>query len=42
LLKVETIDTTLPAEVARQQMTTALRSFLSFADLGGLTKPYRQ
>jgi len=42
LLKVETIDTTMPAELARQQMTTALRSFLAFADLGGLTKPYRQ
>ena len=41
LLKVETIDTTLPAEAARQQMTTALRSFLAFVDLDGLTKPYR-
>jgi exosortase J len=41
LLKVETIDTTLPADVARHQMITDLRSFLSFIDLDGLTKPYR-
>jgi exosortase J len=42
LLKAETIDTTLPAEIARQQMTAALRSFLSSVDLEGLTQPYRQ
>ncbi|WP_433969610.1 exosortase J [Tunturiibacter gelidiferens] len=42
LLKVETIDTTLPVEVARQQLTTDLRSFLGSVDLDGLTKPYRQ
>ena len=41
LLRVETIDTTLPAEIARQQLTTSLRSFLSSVDLNGLTKPYR-
>jgi exosortase/archaeosortase family protein len=42
LLRAETIDTTLPAEVARQQMITALRSFLSSVDLDGLTQPYRR
>jgi exosortase J len=42
LLKTETIDTTLPAEIARQQMTATLRSFLSSVDLDGLTQPYRQ
>jgi exosortase J len=42
LLKAETIDTTLPPEMARQQMTTALRSFLSSVNLDGLTQPYRQ
>ena len=42
LLKAETIDTTLPQEIARQQMTTTLRSFLSSVDLDGLTQPYRQ
>jgi exosortase J len=41
LLRAETIDTTLPVEVARQQMTTALRSFLASVDLNGLTQPYR-
>ncbi len=42
LLKAETIDTTLQPAIARQQMTAALRSFLSFVDLDGLTQPYRQ
>jgi exosortase J len=41
LLKAETIDTTLPAELARQQLMTAIRSFLSSANLDGLTQPYR-
>jgi len=41
LLRAETIDTTLPAELARQQLTTAIRSFLSSVDLDGLTQPYR-
>lgn len=41
LLRAETIDTTLPPEVARQRMTEALRSFLASADLAGLTQPYR-
>jgi exosortase J len=42
LLKAETIDTTLPAEVARQQMISALRGFLSSVDLDSLTQPYRK
>jgi exosortase J len=41
LLRAETIDTTLPADVARQQLMTSMRSFLSSADLDGLTQPYR-
>jgi exosortase J len=41
LIRAETIDTTLPPEVARQQMTAAVRSFLAAVDLGGLTQPYR-
>ncbi|HXC97156.1 MAG TPA: exosortase J [Edaphobacter sp.] len=41
LIKAETIDTTLPVAVARDQMVTAVRSFLSSADLAGLTQPYR-
>lgn len=42
LLKVETIDTTLPVEVARHQMIDALRGFLAAADLNVLTQPYRR
>jgi exosortase J len=41
LLKAETIDTTLPAEVARRQMIAAVRSFVASVDLDGLTQPYR-
>jgi exosortase/archaeosortase family protein len=41
LIKAETIDTTLPQAVARQQMITAVRSFLASVDLDGLTQPYR-
>jgi exosortase J len=41
LIKAETIDTTLPAEVARQQMIAAVRSFVASVDLDGLTQPYR-
>jgi exosortase J len=42
LLKAETTDTTLPVEVARQQLSTAMRSFLSSVDLNSLTQPYRR
>jgi exosortase J len=42
LLRAETIDTTLPTDLARQQLTTTLRSFVSSVDLDGLTQPYRQ
>jgi exosortase J len=41
LLKAETIDTTLPAAVARQQMIAAVRTFVASVDLDGLTQPYR-
>jgi exosortase J len=41
LIKTETIDTTLPAEVARRQMIAALRTFVASVDLDGLTQPYR-
>jgi exosortase J len=41
LLRAETIDTTLPVDVARQQMTAAVGTFLSSVDLDGLTRPYR-
>lgn len=42
LIRAETIDTTLPADVARQQMTEAVRSFLASVDLDSLTQPYRR
>jgi exosortase J len=42
LIRAETIDTTLPADVARQQLMTTIRSFLSSVDLDSLTQPYRQ
>jgi exosortase J len=41
LIKAETVDTTLPIAVARDQMIAAVRSFLASADLAGLTQPYR-
>jgi exosortase J len=41
LIKAETIDTTLPAEVARQQMIAAVRTFVASVDLDGLTQSYR-
>ena len=41
LIKAETIDTTLPQAVARQQMIAAIRSFLASVNLDGLTQPYR-
>jgi exosortase J len=41
LIRAETIDTTLPPEVARQQMIAAVRSFVASVDLDGLTQLYR-
>ncbi|MGD0445886.1 MAG: exosortase J [Edaphobacter sp.] len=41
LIKAETLDTTLPPAVAREQMIAAIRSFLASVDLAALTQPYR-
>jgi exosortase J len=41
LLRVETIDTTLPAQVARGRLESELTSFLSGVSLDALTQPYR-
>lgn len=41
LLKAETIDTTLPAAVARTQLTAQMSAFLSHFDVHGLTTQYR-
>jgi len=40
LLRVETTDMSLPADVARQQLTGDLRSFLASVRLDDLTRPY--
>ena len=42
LLRAETIDTTLPPEVARQQLGADLTAFLSGISLESLTRPYRR
>ena len=42
LLKVETIDTTLPPDIARRQLGSDLTSFLSAVSLESLTRPYRR
>lgn len=41
LLRAETIDTTLPTEVARARLSTSVRTFLSSVNLESLTQPYR-
>jgi exosortase J len=41
LLRAETIETTILPDVAREQMTTAVRSFAAAIDLNALTHPYR-
>jgi hypothetical protein len=42
LLRAETIDTTLPAETAREQLASDLTSFLAAMSLNNLTRPYRR
>ena len=41
LIRAETIDTTLPADIARSQMSTAIRTFVASVNLNSLTQPYR-
>jgi exosortase J len=40
LLRAETIDVSMPADVARQQLTKDLRLFLASVRLDDLTRPY--
>ncbi len=40
LLRAETLDTTLPADAARQQLTQDLRTFLASVKLNDLIRPY--
>ena len=42
MLKVETLDTAMPADLARAELTEAMRSFLASADLSAMTRGYRQ
>lgn len=41
ILRAETIDTTLPPDIAREQLTASLASFAKAIDLNSLTQPYR-
>ena len=41
LLRAETTDTTLPADVARQQLSHSVADFLASVNLDALTQPYR-
>jgi exosortase J len=41
LLRAETTDTTLPADVVRQQLSNSVANFLSSVNLDALTQPYR-
>jgi exosortase J len=42
LLRAETIDTTLPAETARRQLSASMSTFLAATNLDSLTQPYRR
>lgn len=42
LLRTETLDTALPPDIARQQLSTRMQTFVSNLDLPNLTQPYRQ
>ena len=41
MLKVETLDAAMPAEVARKQLTKAMKGFLRGVDLPAMTRGYR-
>ncbi len=41
MLRAETTDTALPADLARQQLTADTRAFLAYLNLDDLTRPYR-
>ncbi len=42
LIRAETIETTILPDVAREQMTAAIRSFVASVNLNSLTQPYRR
>ncbi len=42
LIRADTVATTLPADVAREQLSIAVRSFVASINLNALTQPYRR
>ena len=42
MLKVETLDAAMPAELARTELTAAMRAFLAGVDLSAMTRGYRR
>jgi hypothetical protein len=40
IIRAETLDESMPAEAARQQLTNDLRAFLASVRLDDLTRPY--
>ena len=42
MLKVETLDAAMPAELARKELTEAMRGFLAGVDLPAMTRGYRR
>ena len=42
MLRVETLDAAMPAELARKELTEAMRGFLAGVDLPAMTRGYRQ
>ena len=41
MLRIETLDTAMPADLARAELTASMRQFLAHADLLALTRPAR-
>jgi exosortase J len=42
LLKAETVDTSMPSDLAREQLTDAMKAFLASVNFDTLTQPYRR
>jgi exosortase J len=42
LLKAETIDTSMPSDLARKHLLDDMKAFLASADFDTLTQPYRR
>jgi hypothetical protein len=42
MLKVETLDAAMPADLARKELTEAMTGFLAGVDLSAMTRGYRR